>query len=87
MLMSIGSVSRMFPDLDCIFLNAGTQRPYDFSKPEQIDLTEFNDEIKVNFLSFIALTHAFLPFLQRKASKTSLILYVNKLSSITMVSD
>jgi short-subunit dehydrogenase involved in D-alanine esterification of teichoic acids len=65
---------RMSPDIDCVFLNAGVQRRYDFSQPEQVDLAEFNSEVTVNFTSFVALTHAFLPFLASKKSQTSLIL-------------
>jgi len=64
----------MSPDIDCIFLNAGVQRRYDFSQPEKVDLAEFNSEVDVNFSSFVALTHAFLPFLASKKSQTSLIL-------------
>ncbi|KAF2736062.1 putative NADP(+)-dependent dehydrogenase [Polyplosphaeria fusca] len=51
------------PTIDCIFLNAGIQRRYDFSKPETVDLARFNTEITTNFTSFVALTHAFLSYL------------------------
>ncbi|KAK9319827.1 putative NADP(+)-dependent dehydrogenase [Lipomyces orientalis] len=66
-------VMRTSPDIDCIFLNAGIQHPYDFSHPEDVDLEQFNSEIDVNFLSFVALSHAFLPFLTSKQSQTSFI--------------
>ncbi len=62
------------PDIDSIFLNAGVQRRYDFSHPEKVNLAEFHSEMNVNFSSFVALTHAFLPFLLAKKSPTSLIL-------------
>jgi short-subunit dehydrogenase involved in D-alanine esterification of teichoic acids len=65
---------RMSPDIDCVFLNAGVQHRYDFSQPEKVNLTEFNSEMNVNFSSFVALTHAFLPFLLGKTLQTSLIL-------------
>lgn len=65
---------RMSPDIDCVFLNAGVQRRYDFSQPEKVNLAEFNSEMNVNFSSFVALTHAFLPFLMGKTSQTSLVL-------------
>lgn len=61
------------PDIDCVFLNAGIQSIIDLSKPS-MDLAAFNNEIKVNFTSFVALTHAFLPFLRGKEGKTSLVL-------------
>ncbi|KAJ8098061.1 putative NADP(+)-dependent dehydrogenase [Lipomyces tetrasporus] len=67
-------VMRTSPDIDCIFLNAGIQRPpCDFSHPEHVDLAQFNLEIDVNFSSSVAITHAFLPFLISKQSQTSLI--------------
>jgi short-subunit dehydrogenase involved in D-alanine esterification of teichoic acids len=65
---------RMSPDIDCIFLNAGVQRRYDFSQPEKVDLANFHSEVNINFSSFVALTHAFLPFLAGKKSHTGLIL-------------
>ena len=71
---SIGSIVNTSPDIDCIFLNAGVQYRYDFSNPEKVDLAKFNSEINVNFFSMAALTHAFLPFLMKKNSETSIIL-------------
>jgi short-subunit dehydrogenase involved in D-alanine esterification of teichoic acids len=61
------------PDIDCVFLNAGVQRSWDFSRPETVDLKEYNKEVDVNYISFVALTHAFLPFLISKSLPTSLI--------------
>ena len=34
-------VTQIYPDIDCVFLNAGVQRPHDFSKPEKMDLQAF----------------------------------------------
>jgi short-subunit dehydrogenase involved in D-alanine esterification of teichoic acids len=59
-------ITTTYPDLDCVFLNAGVQRRYDFSHPDTVDLTGFDFEMKVNYASFVALTHAFLPFLLKK---------------------
>jgi short-subunit dehydrogenase involved in D-alanine esterification of teichoic acids len=70
----MGSVMRTSSDIDRIFLNAGVQARYDFTQPEKVDLAEFNSEVNVNFTSFVALTHAFLPFLTSKKSRTSLVL-------------
>lgn len=53
------------PDIDCLFLNAGTQNPADFSKPETVDLAKFNAEMTINFTSYVALVHAFIPYLKR----------------------
>ena len=64
---------RASSDIDCIFINAGVQGRYDLSKPESVDLAEFSKEIDLNFTSVVALTLAFLPFLQSKRSETSFI--------------
>ncbi|KAF4636764.1 hypothetical protein G7Y89_g1319 [Cudoniella acicularis] len=73
------------PDIDCIFLNAGIQNPYDWSKPAELDLKGFLNEIKVNFTSFVALTHAFLPLLLDKKSQTSIIFTGTHLSLVPAV--
>jgi short-subunit dehydrogenase involved in D-alanine esterification of teichoic acids len=59
-------IATAYPDLDCVFLNAGVQRRYDFSRPHTVDLAGFDLEMKVNYSSFVALTHAFLPDLLKK---------------------
>jgi short-subunit dehydrogenase involved in D-alanine esterification of teichoic acids len=64
---------RTSPDIDCVFVNAGVQGHYDFSQPAKVDLAKFIAEINVNFTSFVALTHAFLPHLMSEKSKTGLI--------------
>lgn len=67
------SVMHKYPDIDCIFLNAGVQRPHDLTKPDGFDLNLFNLEIHVNLTSFVALTHAFLPYLLKKDSPSSIV--------------
>lgn len=69
-----GSLTSKYPDIDCVFLNAGVQNQYDFGKPAQVDLAKFQSEMHVNFTSMVVLTHAFLPFLMGKSSQTGLIL-------------
>jgi len=61
------------PDIDCIFLNAGVQSFGDFSKPETVDLAKFNAEVTTNFTSYVALVHAFIPFLKSKGTPTGII--------------
>ncbi|KAL4948759.1 short-chain dehydrogenase/oxidoreductase, partial [Aspergillus filifer] len=61
------------PDIDCIFLNAATQNPYDLADPEKFPLETFHQEVKVNFTSLVSLTHAFLPHLLNKAEPSSFI--------------
>jgi short-subunit dehydrogenase len=61
------------PSIDCVFLNAGIQHHSDFSKPNSVDLGVFNRVITVNFTSFVALTHAVLPYLLGSKEHSSLI--------------
>lgn len=61
------NIIKKSPDIDCLFLNAGVQGHYDVSAPETIDLKKFNDEMRINYTSLVALTFAFLPFLKKKA--------------------
>jgi len=61
------------PDLDSVFLNAGIQRGFDFSKPETVDLSLLELEFRTNYFSYLHLTTAFTPFLQKQDKETSLI--------------
>jgi short-subunit dehydrogenase involved in D-alanine esterification of teichoic acids len=60
-------------DLDSVFLNAGIQRGFDFSKPETVDLSMLEMEFRTNYLSYMHLTTAFTPFLQKQNKQTSFI--------------
>ncbi|KAL2008470.1 hypothetical protein VTN00DRAFT_6664 [Thermoascus crustaceus] len=62
-----------FPDVNCIFLNAGIQSPYDLTDPAKFNLENFLEEVNVNFSRFVALTNAFLPFMTQKQTPTSFI--------------
>jgi short-subunit dehydrogenase involved in D-alanine esterification of teichoic acids len=59
-------------DIDCIFMNSGIQRKADFSNPESVDMGVINEELTVNYLAPLALTKAFLPYLQSKNSDSCL---------------
>ena len=61
------------PDVDCIVLNSGMQRKCDFSDPSSIDVDLINLEFVTNYLSYLALTKAFLPFLKSKHGESALI--------------
>ena len=69
----VQKVTSKYSDLDCVFLNAGIQGLYDFTKPNQVDLAAFHREMSVNFTSFVNISTAFLPFLQSKTSPTSIV--------------
>lgn len=70
----VTTVTHNYPDLDCVFLNAGVQRPFDLSQPEKIDLDCFHNEVSINFSSYVDLTVKLLPFLMKKTIETSIIL-------------
>lgn len=61
------------PDLDSVFLNAGIQRGFDFAKPETVDMSVLELEFRTNYLSYMYLTTAFTPFLQKQSEATSFI--------------
>ncbi|KAL8835770.1 MAG: hypothetical protein Q9176_006718 [Flavoplaca citrina] len=69
----VENITSSYPDLDCVFLNAGVQAVYDLSKPNQVNLAAFHKEMSVNFTSFVNISLAFLPFLQSKQSPTSIV--------------
>jgi short-subunit dehydrogenase involved in D-alanine esterification of teichoic acids len=48
------------PDVDCVVLNSGIQRPFDFSRPETVDLSILDQETNTNYTSHVHLTTAFL---------------------------
>ncbi|RAL61333.1 hypothetical protein DID88_009469 [Monilinia fructigena] len=60
-------VLKAHPTLDCAFLSSGIQRSLDFTKPESIDLDLISTEFTTNYLSYVHLTKALLPHLQKRA--------------------
>jgi short-subunit dehydrogenase involved in D-alanine esterification of teichoic acids len=67
------TITTTHPDLDCVLLNSGIQRGFNFAKPETVDMDVVSEEFTTNYLSYLALTKAFLPFLQAKTTESSLI--------------
>ncbi|KAI9151999.1 oxidoreductase [Paramyrothecium foliicola] len=57
------SLVETFPDIDCVVINAGIQRSFDFTKPEFVDLDDLGVEVMTNYTSAVYLTAAFLPHL------------------------
>ena len=43
----------------------------DFSKPHTVDIGLIQHEMTVNYLNFVALRHAFMPFFRSRKSKVS----------------
>lgn len=75
-------ITKSHPDIDSVFLNSGVQRPFDFSKPESIDLATFDMELTTNYTSFIHLIAAFLPHLQKSQNQTSIIMTTSGLAVV-----
>ena len=67
------SITHTYPDLDCVFLNAGIQSPMILAEPANVNLSDFHSEVATNFSSFVDLTMKFLPFLMNKKTETSVI--------------
>lgn len=73
------------PDLDLVFLNSGVQYGVDFTKPDEVKLDKIQEEVMLNYISPVACTKAFLPFLMSRAKegKPASILYTT--SSLALV--
>lgn len=69
----VSTATETYPDIDCVFLNAGIQSPISLAEPEKVDLAAFHAEVAVNFTSFVDITIKFLPFLMNKKTETGLI--------------
>lgn len=65
--------TQAYPDIDCVFLNAGTQTPITLDQPDKVKLEVFHSQMMVNFTALVDITMKFLPFLMSKKSETSLI--------------
>ncbi|KAI0375347.1 NAD-P-binding protein [Pilatotrama ljubarskyi] len=50
-----------YPDLDAVIFSSGIQHIFDFTKPETIDISKFQDEITTNYISIFKLIVLFLP--------------------------
>lgn len=78
-------ITKRHPDLDCVILNSGIQRPFDFTKPETVDMDLFELEFTTNYLSYVHLTKAFLSHLQKQEKETALIYTSSGLALIPLV--
>ncbi|KAI9665457.1 MAG: hypothetical protein M1831_001599 [Alyxoria varia] len=56
------------PDIDCVVLNAGIQRGFDFASPDTVDLGVFDTELTTNYTAQVHLAMALLPRLQQRAA-------------------
>lgn len=66
------SIEDAHPDIDCLLVNSGIQRIFNFAKPETINLDILDEETTTNYTAYVHLTVAFLPSLLKK-DKASLV--------------
>ncbi|KAM5341380.1 hypothetical protein ACJ41O_014411 [Fusarium nematophilum] len=59
-------ITRANPDLDCVVVNSGIQRGFDFTRPEALDLGALGDEMTTNYTSAVHMTASFLPHLKQQ---------------------
>lgn len=73
------------PDLDCIFVNSGIQRPFDFSKPETVDPDIFDQELITNYTSAVRIAKAFLPHLQSQKTAAAIAFTTSQMALVPMM--
>ncbi|CAM1507758.1 Fc.00g046060.m01.CDS01 [Cosmosporella sp. VM-42] len=56
-------ITRTYPELSSIILNAGFQRAVDFTRPQTISLPLLSSEVNTNYLSVLHTASLFLPHL------------------------
>ncbi|GAB7356696.1 hypothetical protein MBLNU459_g7405t1 [Dothideomycetes sp. NU459] len=79
------SAMKSHADIDCVFLNSGIQRGFDFSKPETVDKGVLYEEFNTNYLSYLHLVLAFTPHLQKQSKETSFIFTTSGLALVPMM--
>jgi len=82
----VQDVTSRHADLDCVIVNSGIQRGFNFAKPETIDLPTLELEVTTNYLAYIHLTTALLPFLQKQDKETALVYTSSGLALVPLMS-
>ncbi|KAJ5651508.1 oxidoreductase [Penicillium longicatenatum] len=78
----VAEVTSQYPDIDCVFINAGLQRTTDFTSPQTVDLDVLNQIMHVNYTAAVTLATAFLPYLSGKTTATSLVFTLSNLAIV-----
>lgn len=78
-------ITSRHPDLDCVLINSGIQRGFNFSEPDTVNLSVLGLEFTTNYLAYVHLTHAFIPHLQKQENETSLIYTSSGLALVPLV--
>ncbi|KAH7144176.1 hypothetical protein B0J13DRAFT_40726 [Dactylonectria estremocensis] len=81
----VDGIINQYPDLDCVFLNSGTQSQVRLSKPAEVDLDAFHQEMTTNFTRLVDLSINFLSHLQNKSYPTALIITGSLLAHVPAV--
>ncbi|KAH6722080.1 hypothetical protein DL95DRAFT_356832 [Leptodontidium sp. 2 PMI_412] len=81
----VDGIVKNYPDLDCVFLNSGVQSQVRLSRPSEVDLNAFHEEISTNFSRLVDLSIKFLPHLLSKPFPTALIVTGTLLALIPSV--
>ncbi len=74
-----------YPDLDCVMLNSGFQTQIRLSRPAEVDLDAFHDEMNTNYSRLVDLSIKFLPHLQKKPFPTALTFTTSLLAFVPAV--
>ncbi|KAF9882767.1 hypothetical protein FE257_005302 [Aspergillus nanangensis] len=82
----VQQVTSEYPDIDCVFINAGFQRATDFTSPETVDLPTYHQIMHVNYTAAMTLANIFLPFLSGKTTATDLVFTDSNLAIVPAVS-
>ncbi|KAF2676091.1 short-chain dehydrogenase/ reductase-like protein [Lentithecium fluviatile CBS 122367] len=81
----VDDVVSKHPDLDSVIINSGIQRGFNFAKPETVDLSTLEREFTTNYISYIHLTKALIPVLQKQEKETALIYTSSGLALVPLV--
>lgn len=82
----VEDVTAKHTDLDCVIINSGIQRGFNFAKPETIDLATLELEVTTNYISYIHLTKYFVSFLQKQEKETALVYMSSGLALLPLMS-
>lgn len=72
----VDKVTKAYPALDCVVLNAGFQQALNLADPQSIDLSLLTNEITVNYLSPAHASNLFLPHFMSLAPQPTAIIFV-----------
>ncbi|CAK7200202.1 hypothetical protein SEUCBS139899_002893 [Sporothrix eucalyptigena] len=75
-------ITKAYPALDCVVLNAGFQQALDFSEPQTVGLSDVTAEINVNYLSPVHAATLFLPHLTALGKPAAVIFVTSGLALV-----